>query len=279
MNEPLLLLPFTGTNGGETTADISLYANPTFITPGLATTSTTNEKFAGVLSLDMPQFDPLTVTAPCYVPFASGSALDIFRLTGGWTIEGWFNISSDSGVQLFLVTMNGTTAVGFGGYSFVISAVLNGDNTITLSCNDYATFGSGATRTATYPASTPGTWHHFAIVNNGTLTTLYADGIAGGTYVSWNAANYGGPFVNANSPNVVIGSFSGYSGVTQAGYISQIRISGYPVYTSNFTPPSGPFTVFAPTGQGDITDPFAWQDSTGTLPPIGFANDSDGSNF
>jgi hypothetical protein len=36
---------------------------------------------------------------------------------------------------------------------------------------------------------------------------------------------------------------------------------------------------FAVSGNGDITDPFAWQSAGGILPPPEFANDSDGTNF
>jgi hypothetical protein len=57
--------------------------------------------------------------------------------------------------------------------------------------------------------------------------------------------------------------------------------SAVPVLTSGTTYPVTDCSVVivTPTGNGDFPSPFTWQDANGNLPPVGFANDTDGTNF
>jgi beta-lactam-binding protein with PASTA domain len=231
----VLLLPFDGTNGQITTTDASSFANPVTINNG-------------ALSTASPQFGTAafqTTGANLYlsyavgVPFAHGSPLDIFA-ANGWTIEGWFNLSATGG--------NGAQLVDYGGSEtgsvtsdLVISAGTDG-TTVTVSAYDYAAFGTGATiNAASTTGAAPGTWHHFALVNNAGTTTIYLDGVAGSSYGNWTPSHYG----VAGTTNVIIGSFSRFSGGTTPAQIDEVRVSNIAQYTTNFTPPVAAFPTLA----------------------------------
>jgi hypothetical protein len=86
------------------------------------------------------------------------------------------------------------------------------------------------------------TWHHFAIVRNGTTFTLYIDGTSHSTATSSVSI---GPSVGS----MVIGSLTSTGHVDGfTGYISNFRfVNGTAVYTSNFTPPTSPLTAIPNT--------------------------------
>lgn len=86
------------------------------------------------------------------------------------------------------------------------------------------------------------TWHHFAIVRNGTTFTLYIDGTSHSTATS--SVNIGPSF-----GSMVIGSLTSTGHVDGfTGYISNFRfVNGTAVYTSNFTPPTSPLTAIPNT--------------------------------
>jgi len=86
------------------------------------------------------------------------------------------------------------------------------------------------------------TWHHFAIVRNGTTFTLYINGTSHSTATS--SVNIGPSF-----GSMVIGSLTSTGHVDGfTGYISNFRfVNGTAVYTSNFTPPTSPLTAIPNT--------------------------------
>jgi hypothetical protein len=86
------------------------------------------------------------------------------------------------------------------------------------------------------------TWHHLALVRNGTTVTLYANGTSVATL------NSVGTLVNGVG-NIAIGTnLDNIAGQSFPGYISNARVvKGTAVYTSNFTPPTSPLTAITNT--------------------------------
>jgi hypothetical protein len=89
---------------------------------------------------------------------------------------------------------------------------------------------------------TDGSWHHCAIVRDGSNNiTLYVDGVSRGT--GTDSTNYtttaGTWYLNANDSGPTAGG---------AAYYSNFRIvKGTALYTSTFTPPTSPLTAIANT--------------------------------
>jgi hypothetical protein len=82
------------------------------------------------------------------------------------------------------------------------------------------------------------TWHHYALVRNGTTFTLYINGISRESATSsFNIAAQGNVFR--------IGNTTTYP---TEGYMTNFRfVNGTAVYTSNFTPPTSPLTAIPNT--------------------------------
>jgi hypothetical protein len=85
------------------------------------------------------------------------------------------------------------------------------------------------------------TWHHFALVRNGSMFTLYINGASRGTLTSSISI---GPQIGS----MTFGTW-GLNGADRfRGYITNFRVvNGTAVYTSNFTPPTSPLTAIPNT--------------------------------
>jgi hypothetical protein len=85
------------------------------------------------------------------------------------------------------------------------------------------------------------TWHHLALVRNGTTFTLYINGTSRSTLTSSMSI---GPQIGS----MTIGTW-GLNGADRfRGYVSNFRfVNGTAVYTSNFTPPTSPLTAIPNT--------------------------------
>jgi len=243
----VLLLPFDGANGATATTDISPLANAVTITGALASLSTSAPQF-GTAALSVGALDPIAVTGPCYVPFAKGGPLDIFK-EAAWTIEFWVK-SPAAGADQFFYAMNYGGGVSIGSNSspgLIFYCGGNSDGTFSVSVEDNGLFG-GQTLSGATGSGFASAWNHIALVNNGSVTNLYVNGVSIASTALWNAANYNNNMtVSSTSPNVVIGSFSGYSGSMRAGSVDEVRVTGGVArYTANFTPATSAFPDFAP---------------------------------
>lgn len=235
------------------TPDASYLLGDATINTGMLTTGTLT---TGILSTFTPMFGPQcfetngTLLFSSYamaMPFTTGSPVDIFA-TNNWTIEGWFLIPIATG-STYLIDYGGSKAGGVTS-DMVISAATDGAGNTLVSAYDYAAFGTGVTLTKSLPAP-PGTWHHFALVNNAGSQNVYLDGFPTGLpRTDWIPANYG----SAGIKNVVVGSFSRFNGTTTPNcLIDEIRVSSVARYTTTFTPPSmaagtAPFDTTVTTG-------------------------------
>jgi len=159
-----------------------------------------------------------------YLTVAGGASLG----SGSFTIEGWiYPQAYNTG---FFNTITGTTPSGSGElYIGYFSAT-------QLYMNSGATGLTGA-KTVSMPLPL-NVWQHIAIVKNGTTLTVYINGIS--TLSGSDTYTY-------TNPNMLIGGWYDATG-TLLGYISNFRVvKGTAVYTSNFTPPTAPFTAITNT--------------------------------
>jgi hypothetical protein len=143
--------------------------------------------------------------------------------SGNFTIEFWgYNLTGSAG-NWGVFSVGATLSVDYAGITMSIGGGLfistTGSNwtytnvgSIVLSTND-------------------NTWHHYAIVRNGSSLLTYKDG------VQQASTSISGSIVN-NSGFAVFGGKSDALG-TLNGYIDDLRITkGIAQYTSNFTPPA-----------------------------------------
>ena len=99
------------------------------------------------------------------------------------------------------------------------------------STNLQLSYAGGTYINAAHGMST-GQWHHIAITRNGNNLTAYIDGSSIGT------ATYS---LGSGATNHVLGgNFAGT--FTMNGYLDESRLSTEVIYTSNFTPPTSPFS-------------------------------------
>jgi len=143
---------------------------------------------------------------------------------GDFTIEGWINVpnidttyrtvfSLGNPVQIY--TRNGT-----------IECYLNdSDDTTTYIVNGVYGPANSVVRNA---------WTHIALVRNGTLVTVYVNGVAGVAATNITAS------VAASAASGYIGAVLGTYPLT--GYVKDLRVTrGLARYTTGFTPPTTPF--------------------------------------
>ena len=205
-----LLLHGEGTNGSTTITDSSSYAQ-TVTASGNAQINTSQFKW-GSASINLDGSGD-------YLTIADTASIDLG--SGDWTIECWLRWNSISGFQ----TLYDHGLVASGG---IVIQTGNGDGKWTV-------YTSGVLRVST-SASSPSTgqWYHYAFVQNGSLITIYQDGVNVGSGTSSVALS---STVNAGIGNRVSNAAFGFN-----GWVDDVRITkGVARYTSNFTPPTAAF--------------------------------------
>ena len=91
---------------------------------------------------------------------------------------------------------------------------------------------------ATSTAITNSAWHHLALVDNGSgTTTLYVDGVSGGT-LSYSLQRLTG----STAPFYVRTGCNGGSCFSFSGSVDEVAVFNYAKYTGTFTPPSSAYT-------------------------------------
>ena len=189
------------------------------------------------------RFSPFNPTAPYSTSVIGGSAYNAasgdylatpqnstFNLsTGDWTIEGWFYSQDYLSGGARYITVTPASGSTFG----VIPAA---------SGNSFALnqFGVANILSTSIP-SVLNSWQHIALVNNGGTTTLYVNGVSGGTILTSLWAP------NSNTQIMFGGNYLTYA-YNFTGYYSNCRVvMGTAVYTSTFTPPTAPVTAITNT--------------------------------
>lgn len=218
-----LLLHMDGSNDSTTFTDSS--SNIFTLTAyGNAKLSTAQKKFGSASGVFDGNGDYLTAS--------SNSAFNFG--TGDFTVEAWVRLNATDGYNTFASYLNAGGAITGTNMGWVLEYYTG------LGFRFF--FYSGATPYIASNSASPSvnTWYHLAAVRNSGTMTLYVNGV-GGTGAS---ANY--TVNNPASVGLNIGRLfaSGSSTDTRFvnGYIDELRITkGVARYTSNFTPPSGPF--------------------------------------
>jgi hypothetical protein len=133
--------------------------------------------------------------------------------TGDFTIEFW----------MYPTAAFSTTRV-FSTYTGGIAIYPNNSGNIVVDAYGVAT------RVTTSSTVSINTWTHIAVVRSSGTTTVYINGISGGS---------GSDSSNYTNTGLYIGSDNGTNGYT--GYLDEIRIARYARYTANFTPKTSAF--------------------------------------
>ena len=204
-----VLLHGTGTNNQTTFTDSS--SNALSITRGGNTVISTSRFKFNTSSILFPQ------TASDVLNIANSGTL--FQFTGNFTIEGFVNLDTNSVDKSFYVisnvAVNTFLAFNIDGTNFNI--YLN-----SVSPSSVISHGMSVD-----------IWYHIAMVRNGSIITLYVDGVSKGTIS--NSATLG--FASGSSGLNRLGG-----GLNDAMYIDEFRITkGVARYTTGFTPPSREF--------------------------------------
>jgi hypothetical protein len=195
-------------------------------TVGNASLSTTVTKF-GATSL---YFDGTGdyLTSPNSTNFDFGS--------GNFTIQLWLylNVTTDQNIIAKWWT---------GGQQWVLQFRQAGQDSIAnqhwrFVANNGSTAATDFTEASTTSVATS-TWYHIALTRSGSSYKLFRDGTqVGSTYT--NAAA-----ITATTDPLTIGQFRNDGTAYLNGYVDDLSITkGYAVYTSNFTPPTGPLPTY-----------------------------------
>ena len=212
-----LLLHGDGTSGSTTITDSS--SNAASVTAnGNAQIDTAVKKF-GTGSIE---FD------------GSGDYLSINGAT--YPID----LSGDFTVEFFVRHTNVTASqkyISLGPYFGALSTLM----LIDLSTN-FRLYIDGSNRlSGSAGGPTINTWHHIAVVRNGTSIKYFLDGDEKLNYTQSTPKDY------SLSYNYPIGINQGLTMQSLYGYLDEFRISTAVRYTSNFTPPTAAFSNTGPT--------------------------------
>ena len=208
----LALLHFDGANNSTVFTDSSPFNQTVSLVTGTPKISTAMSKFGG---------SSLYLDGSSSIKIPDNANLNLG--TGVFTIEFWFYLTSLPGSFAYFLhklnTPHGATQQQI--YITPTSSILTGGFL-------------GSTMSST-TAITAGAWYHVAEVRETTNGAIkqYLNGVHEGTITNSGSVD--------NAGDLTIGSwFNGGNNVT--GYIDEFRIRKEAVYTTNFTPPTAPFT-------------------------------------
>ena len=153
--------------------------------------------------------------------------------SGNFTIDLWVRLTNTSGLRYFIVKQSVT---GYNGWCFRI----NNSSQLDFNCWNGSTSDVLAVSTGlTWNANQ---WYHVAAVRNGNTFTVYRDGTSVAT--------------DTFSGSITVGTDPVYIGVSYAvnadyfeGYMDEVRISDAALWTTNFTPPTEPESLYYISGQ------------------------------
>lgn len=204
-----LLLHMDGTNGSQSFVDSSV--NNFTITPYGETqisTSVTKSGFGQSAYFDGDE-DYLEINDITEFEFGSEN----------FTLECWINCAEGGG---------GTVIARWGGSGNPFFFFADVNQGIVIYLNNSFIIGGGTI--------TADTWHHIAMVRNGTTIMAFIDGIQ-----IESIGNLSDPLDSSDVALIIGGDV--YGNVRFNGYIDEVRITrGLAIYTQNFTPPIVPFT-------------------------------------
>lgn len=212
-----LLMHMDGTNGSQTFIDSSSNSYSLTANGDAQISTAIADPFGGSTSLFDANDDYVEV------PVDAGE----FG-SGDFTIECWIYANTTSNLD---------TVISKG----VLTTVDNKAWTLEWNSGRLAFFGYGELSTGivrTNNTLNTGTWYHVAVVKHGSNFRMYLDGVD-------QTDHSGNPTINTLDTGGVLLVGSGFYAPTTRtfdGYIDELRITkGDARYTSNFTPPTGPY--------------------------------------
>ena len=198
---PKILMPFTTTSGFTDVAN-----NHAITVIGSPTISTAQSKFGA---------GSLRVTSGNYLRINSTSTLDMSGKKP-FTFEFWVYLTNDHYSGAGILSTRDTPSCT----NIVVK------RNFTLIGDDY--LNNWSVVSAAIPLNQ---WVHVALVLDGTNIKEYINGVQAGPSSAHPSWPVGDKFLNVGRD---------FDGATD-GYINDLRISDYAVYTANFTPPISPF--------------------------------------
>lgn len=142
--------------------------------------------------------------------------------TGDFTVEGWV-------YQNTLTNYQNWVSIERGAGGFNIGTDASGAMTF---------YSSAAPQISVAGIIKAGTWQHFAFVRSGTTLTAYLNGVSRGTATV---------STNFSATAFYIGALNNIPQEILNASLSNVRITGTAVYTSNFTPSTAPLTAVTGT--------------------------------
>lgn len=190
---------------------------------GTAASPTGSPKF-GTASATFLFLNPPIAQAYIQTLWSSDFALG----SGNFTIDFWINVHSIPGSGSGVA---GQAPPGITPFAWAIQLGSNGDMEF------FANNGSGYAQVSVAPGQFPAdTWHHVAVVRNGSTLLLFIDGI------QKDSQSISGTVISSTN-NLAIGRIGEQnSGNGLLGLIDEFRMSiGIARWTSNFTPPTAAY--------------------------------------
>jgi len=226
-------LQFTIPNSNYTTTLITSIGANNAVNNSFVDSSSSNLTITPSGNATQTTFSPYRHAGNSVLFDGSGDYLTIPAIqlgTSPFTIEMWVNLSTVTTSSNIPFLSSGTSSTA-GTFQFEISS----NSKLGFQYDSAGTFTTAAGLTAD-------TWHHVAIVREGTgtdETKLYLDGVLAGSATIASDFN--------STANIFVARNRGNSTYAN-GYITDVRVvSGTAVYTSAFTPPTEPLTAIANT--------------------------------
>lgn len=218
--DTVYLFQFDDGHGSQFVRDASRSGNEIGIY-GSAAISTTRAKF-GSSSL------AFTTTSDFMYPNTTKDYGEFALTTDDFTVDFW----------VYLTSLSGEGYVFSGGTAFSPLITVNSapSNAVYLYLSSNGSSWDLANKVSIGSIAT-GVWTHIALVRSGTNVYGFVNGVLGGTV----AASTASLWPSARRPQ-----FGRYNGVATAflGNLDEVRLKrGQAVWTSNFTPPSSPYTT------------------------------------
>ena len=165
--------------------------------------------------------------------------------TGDFTIELWFQVTSNTTHQSFITDWDN--------FGWQVEVYNDGKCQFAWGPNSTAYWSI----TGTTVVSTD-TWHHLAVVRNGNTFTQYLDGSVDGSFTSSTSAATNGQInIGYNNANGAARSLN--------GKISNLRVvKGQALYTSNFTPSTEALTTTSQSATASNVKLLCCNESTAT---------------
>ena len=212
------LLDFKGANGSTTFTDSSAKSN-TVTANGNTQITTADYKYGTSSAIFDGSGDTLTITGSNKIDMSGDFTIEFFAKIDTHTLNSsqqvFFEttpIGSNAMVNYLAIQYGHTTSFPHRVYCWVDNTTSSSLNIDNISLN---------------------TWHHFALVRNGSIVSFYVNGVLSGSHIHRTIKDY------TTTTDWRIGNNAYQSDKPFKGKMDGFRISSVARYTTDFTPPTG----------------------------------------